>query len=342
MLARSLFRRSMAAGLLCVLAASIAYGNTSVGNLEPTTGTWRAYRGSNFDILVCSNSSEAAMLQCVAADAERRAATTRYQLRYPNRYVTVSYTRPTCPTPPPEETRPGTCPAGTEGSWTQTGTTTFGPAPACVPTVTWRPVTAPDGICHPVTPPPLPAPTGITATAQSTSVNLVRWNVVSDALSYQVKRCIVPTGQTTCTELRNLICTQILSQTHVTLPPGTLVRYQVAASRSANCAAPLGADSAIVEARTLTTPPPPEPTVPRACSSRVCDVSWTPNGPADGFRIFFSRTDGAWSNAPAQVAGSVTRTDVTMPETGIWYFAVKSFIGGTESELSNVVVRDVQ
>lgn len=87
--------RSIAAvaAVLC-LFAGIAYATTTTGSLEPTTGTWRAYRGSTFGTLVCSNSSEAAMLACVAADAETRKVSTRYQLRYPNRYVTVTYSAP--------------------------------------------------------------------------------------------------------------------------------------------------------------------------------------------------------------------------------------------------------
>lgn len=85
---------------LCMLVVG-AWAATTVGSLEPTTGTWRAYRGTGFTTLVCSNSSEAAMLACVAADAERRAASTRYQLRYPNRYVSVTYSASPPPPPPP-------------------------------------------------------------------------------------------------------------------------------------------------------------------------------------------------------------------------------------------------
>lgn len=90
----------VAVGLCLFVTANAA---TTVGSLESTTGTWRAYRGTDFATLVCSNSSEAAMLTCIAADAERRAASTRYQLRYPNRYVTVTYGAP-APPPPAEWT----------------------------------------------------------------------------------------------------------------------------------------------------------------------------------------------------------------------------------------------
>lgn len=91
------FHRLIVAAGLCAIIAG-AFAATTTGNLEPTTGTWRAYRGTDFSTLVCSNSSEAAMLACIAADAERRATSTRYQLRYPNRYVSVTYSAPPPPT----------------------------------------------------------------------------------------------------------------------------------------------------------------------------------------------------------------------------------------------------
>lgn len=99
---------TMAVGL-CLLAG-IAVAATTVGSLEPAGGTWRAYRGSDYATLVCSANSEAAVLACAAADAGRRAATTRYQIRYPNRYATVTYSVPTAPNRAP--TISGT-PAGT-------------------------------------------------------------------------------------------------------------------------------------------------------------------------------------------------------------------------------------
>lgn len=97
-----LFHRLIVTLGLCAVVAG-AYAATTVGSLEPTSGTWRAYRGSGFSTLVCSANSEAGVLACAAADAERRAATTRYQIRYPNRYVTVAYAAAPPPpvTPPP-------------------------------------------------------------------------------------------------------------------------------------------------------------------------------------------------------------------------------------------------
>lgn len=101
---------AVAVGLCAVIAG--AYAATTVGSLEPTTGTWRAYRGTGYATLVCSNSSEAALLACVAADAESRKTSTRYQLRYPNRYVSVTYSAPPPVTANRAPTISGT-PAGT-------------------------------------------------------------------------------------------------------------------------------------------------------------------------------------------------------------------------------------
>jgi hypothetical protein len=144
------FHRLIVAAGLCAIIAG-AFAATTMGGMEATTGTWRAYRGTDFSILVCSNSSEAAMLTCIAADAERRATSTRYQLRYPNRYVTVTYSRPTCPAAPAPTTTTQNCPAGTTGSWHQTATTTIGPAPDCMATVALSPTLPPPDRCVPAT-----------------------------------------------------------------------------------------------------------------------------------------------------------------------------------------------
>ncbi len=119
------FTAAVVAVGLCALVAGAA---TTVGSLEPTTGTWRAYRGADFTTLVCSNSSEAAMLTCISADAERRATSTRYQLRYPTRYVTVTYRRATGTatlswTPPTQNTN-GTALTNLAGYRISYGTTT--------------------------------------------------------------------------------------------------------------------------------------------------------------------------------------------------------------------------
>jgi hypothetical protein len=73
------------------------------------------------------------------------------------RHNVIATFRPNPTTPPPvcpaaPASRQGTCPTGTQGTWTQTAT--VGPAPAC--TVSWS--TAPAGACVAIPPPPPPPP----------------------------------------------------------------------------------------------------------------------------------------------------------------------------------------
>lgn len=91
-IARSLIVLSFLCG--SVLAA------TTVGNPEPASGTWRVYRGSGFTTFVCQAASEEDAKACAARDAQTRATTTRYQIRYPNRYLTVTYSADAPPPPP--------------------------------------------------------------------------------------------------------------------------------------------------------------------------------------------------------------------------------------------------
>ena len=85
---------------LCLVAGA-ASATTNIGELEPAAGTWRAYRDAGWTTHVCTASSELALLDCAAADAERRAITSRYQIRYPNRYATVTYAQTPEPLQPP-------------------------------------------------------------------------------------------------------------------------------------------------------------------------------------------------------------------------------------------------
>lgn len=249
---------------------------------------------------------------------------------------------PTCPSPPPDQTRPGTCPAGTQGSWTQTGTTTYSAAPACAPTVTWRPVMPPEGACTPTPPPALPAPTGVTATPVSTSEIRVRWGIVPDAVAYSLRRCI----GVSCDPLAvpALRCVQGLEQSHVSLNPGITVRYQVQAARTADCSGELSLPSdPPVSATTLATPVPPEQQ-PSSCVGRTCTLRWSYSGtpPAEGFRVVYGRSATTLPGSKQFTGGSLTAGEVTLTEGGTWFFAVIAFGGGNDSPLSNIITLTVQ
>jgi hypothetical protein len=151
-----------------ISAASVSFADTSPGELEPATGSWRAYRGSGFSTFVCSAKSESAAKACAAQDAEARKTTTRYQIRYPNRYLTVTYTAgaPACTTPQPaDERRSHPCPTGTTGAWPQTASYSKGEYPNCWILGPYLPTTAPADACMPVTPPDPPPGSGFVADA---------------------------------------------------------------------------------------------------------------------------------------------------------------------------------
>jgi hypothetical protein len=323
-----------------VTAVKLYRGTTVIISSDPASTTYRA----NFTPDACRTEKAA---RGEAEAKTRTSGTVQYKCQIEERDTWTFKAAAPCPSPPPDQTRPGTCPAGTEGSWTQTGTTTFGPAPDCAPTVTWRPVTPPEGACTPIPPPALPAPSGVTATAVSASEILVKWNVVADALAYSVRRCI----GASCDPLSvpALRCTAGLEQRHVTLPAGTTVRYQVQAARTADCTGDLSpASMPIVAATTLAgSPTPPAEQPPSACVGRVCTMNFTPGAPvADapvaGFRLVYGR-------APDQLVKSVQVNDpaarsiqATVDASGVWFFATIAFTAtGRDSLVSNVLSRTV-
>lgn len=237
----------------------------------------------------------------------RTSGSATYRCQVDLRSVVTFIANPTCPALPPPDGRVTQCPAGTTGAYTQTRSYTAAPYPTCSTAGEWTPTEPPAGSCTPVVAEQWTFCANEYQTCAFTGTRRVRFGLNTS----WVERDLTASGG------------------------GVPCRIATFGSD------PVVGATKRCELRALSTEP--EPTIPRACTSRVCDVSWTPDGPADGYRIFFSKIDGTWANAPVQVTpGTVTQSNVTMPETGIWYFAVKAFIGGEESPLSNVIVRDVQ
>lgn len=248
-----------------------------------------------------------------------------------------------CAPPRPPETRQGACPGDPTHTFTQTRRWSIAPAPTCEVPGAWEPLTPTTTECPPLQ---LAAPTGVTAATTTPNCAAgqctirITWNVVPDALSYQVRRCI----GTACDPASQppLNCTTTRQVDHVTLGRVS-VTYQVLASRRDDCSADLGAPSATVTAASFGGGTGSEP--PRsACSGRVCQLRWTPTEPprAEGFRVVYGRAPTELTGVIQVVPGTVTSTQVTLPATGVWYFGVLSFLEGVESALSNVEVRTVQ
>lgn len=236
----------------------------------------------------------------------RTTGTATYRCQVDLRAVVTFQPSSTCPPLPPPDGRVVECPTGYTGAYTQTLSYTAVPYPTCAIGGQWTPTQPPAGAC--------------------VAVSTAQWTLCAN--EYEV--C----SFTGTRRVRYGLNTTWIERDLIASNGGVACRNATFGSD------PVVGSAKRCELRAVTSDP--QTTIPRACASRVCDVSWTPEGVADGFRIFYSRTDGVWANAPVQVAGSITQANVTMPETGIWYFAVKAFIGNSESALSNVVVRDVQ
>lgn len=239
----------------------------------------------------------------------------------------------TCAPPRLPETKQESCPAGSTGTFTQTRAWTIAPYPTCEMPGAWLPQ-VPSAIECPLA--PLPAPTGVTATAFSTTEIRLRWNPVPDAVSYSVRRC--SSADCDPASQPQLICTQQLQQPHVTLPSGVTIRYQIGASRTANCGE-VGALSLPIVSATTPTGPVIEPGV---CTALTCPLSWSYGGPtADGFRIVYGQSPTQLPQS-IQVAGAVFERAVTVPAPGVWYFAVIASRQGQDSPLSNIEMRTVR
>lgn len=158
---RFVARLRIALAIVIILACAAMVAFHAVGDADAAqTSHWQVtlVRGSTFVRNVTGATADAALQACHNAVPTTATTRTEYTCNPPRRIYVVTADA-TCPTPPPDQTRAGACPSGTTSTWTQTGKTTYGPAPTCTPTVTWSPATAPAGGCVAITPiPPDPAP----------------------------------------------------------------------------------------------------------------------------------------------------------------------------------------
>lgn len=247
---------------------------------------------------------------------------------------------PACPTKPADETRPGVCPTGTTGSWTQTRTYASVPSPICWQVGEWLPATPEVGAC--VTPPAqtLPAPGGISATVSPNGSNYnvaLSWLTVAGATGYDIERCV---GATCNSNFIALGTTTNTAYTNANVPGGFTYRYQIRGTAGTV----KGAWSAL---RSVTTPPPPPPPT----GSGTAKLDWTApttntEGSAitnlAGYRIVYG-TSAAALTQTVQVAGATVSTyTVNGLASGTWHFAVRAYnSAGAESVNSNTLSKVV-
>jgi hypothetical protein len=308
-------------GLLLALMSAPAIAAT-FGELEPAQGTWRVYRGTTF---VCSRDSEQAAKDCAAADAEARRTTTRYQIRYPNRYGTATYT--------PQA--PVNCVVSAWSDWTG------GQWSACANGTQTRQET------HTRTIVTQPANGGTACPV------LTETRTATQACTVEPP----PTGDWThCANQGDTICGDPVgaytgTRTVRFVADTRWVERELSSGGICNSTtfgginpAPGALKTCQVRAGTSEPPPPPDPP---STGTGTALLNWTPSAqnvdgtPATltGFRIRYGRSADSL-NQVAEV-GPVTTYTVTALASGTWYFGVAAVSGIGESAVSNIASKVV-
>lgn len=320
-------RLAMALFFLSALALVAPTFAATVGELEPATGTWRVYRGSGFTTFVCSAASEQGAKDCAAADAEARRTTTRYQIRYPNRYVTATY----APSAPVDcvvsawsEWTGGTWSACTNGTQTRQETRTR--------TVVTQPVNG--GAACPVL---TEARTATQACESPPTGDWVHCARQEETLCTGAGTIGAYTGTRT---IRYGIDTRWIERE---MTSGIRCNSTIFGGNPAS-----GVTKTCQVRGTSEPPPPPPPPPPPATGTAT--LNWTPNTtmsdgtPATlaGFRIRYGRSADTLT-LQREIAGPATTAVVGELASGTWYFGVTAYDTlGRESLPSNTASKVVQ
>jgi len=224
------------------------------------------------------------------------------------------------------------------GDGTYTATLTPAPASGTATisgSVNGQPIT--DMATVTFTPPPPPAaPTGLTATAISTTRIDLSWtDNATDETSYRIERC---TGSS-CTSFAELTTKAANATSHsdTSATHSTTYRYRVIAVNANGDSAPSNIASA-------TTPAPPPPAAPTGLSATVTsptriDLSWTDNATDEtSYRI--ERCTGAsctsFAELTTKAANATSHSDTSAAHSTTYRYRVIAVNGNGDSAPSNV------
>lgn len=177
--------------------------------------------GTSYTLLRAGQLIKSGLASQAACDAEviaqraidapnKTSAAWRYTCRT-DKWTNVSYgpnAQPqTCPSAPATQTRQMTCPAGSSGTWTQTGTALVGAPPACTVSVSWQPIAPTNSNC-----PSIPVePTGTATLSWTPPTANTNGTPLTDLAGYRINY-----GQTAAA----------LSRT-IQISSGGVVKYEV-------------------------------------------------------------------------------------------------------------------
>lgn len=168
----------------------------------------------------------------------------------------------------------------------------------------------------PVAPPPLPAPTGLTATAGDKQVSLT-WNAVTGATSYNVYRGTSSNGESS-TPVATGLTTPSFVNTGLT--DGTTYFFEVAAVNGTA----VGDKSAEASAKPAPPPPPPAPTgLTATAGNQQVTLTWTAVTGATSYNVYRGTSSNGESNtALATGLTSATFLDQNLTNGTTYFYKV--------------------
>ncbi|MDO8544397.1 MAG: fibronectin type III domain-containing protein [Opitutaceae bacterium] len=179
--------------------------------------------------------------------------------------------------------------------------------------------------------PPPPAPTGLTATAVSSSQIDLTWTDVADETSYKIERS--PAGAGSWTQVGTNAANDV-TFSDTGLPANTAFDYRVKASNANGDSGP----SNVATATTFVAPPPaPTGLTATAVSSSQIDLTWTDVAGETSYKIERSPAGtGSWTQVGTNVANAVTFSNTGLPAGTSFDYRVKASNAGGDSAPSNV------
>jgi hypothetical protein len=198
------FHRLIVAAALCLLIAGVAQADV-------TNQRWQLslIRGSTTVETVYAPTQAEVWTKCagrVADLSETGNPSTVYICQTLRYYATAVSS---CQPAPAPQTKTMACPAGTIGSWMQTGTSTVSPAPSCNVTTTWAPTSAPSSAC---------ATLGVATLSWTTPTQNRDGTTLTNLAGYRIAYGTSPTALTQAVQVAN---PSAVSYTLSNLAPGT-------------------------------------------------------------------------------------------------------------------------
>jgi uncharacterized protein (TIGR02145 family)/uncharacterized repeat protein (TIGR02543 family) len=172
------------------------------------------------------------------------------------------------------------------------------------------------------------APSGVSASAVSSSSIAVSWSAVSGATEYYVYRSASASGSYSLVEK-----TSSTSVTNTGLSSGTTYYYKVSSYNNGGESSQSSYASATTN---LTVPSAPTNVSATAASSNSITVSWSTVSGASGYYVYRSTSaSGSYSQVENTSSASVTNTGLSSGTT--YYYKVSAYNNGGESSQSSYV-----